>query len=235
MKKIPTITRGYLKTFNKFLNMPLINHRKWGAVTRNYLDDYTFSDKEWWDSLEYSCISAARAYTYSQKKVQRNLREMKPHLELLRNLVPLRVAKHSAYPYIFAVKKPFTAWKFAYARRWDSKRLREIQVPVLLRLKIPAGALVHIHLGFFSDIGNSVKMRASRVRVVSAHHRTMRHNKHFKPQRGVRIEGWRDQHPAFQYKVGKIARPRRQFSMNDLRCASGIHFFLHKKEAFDWA
>jgi len=37
--------------------------------------------------------------------------------------------------------------------------------------------------------------------------------------------------PKYEYTAGKVARPRRKFSMENITCASGIHFFFDYNHA----
>lgn len=104
----------------------------------------------------------------------------------------------------------------------DSKT-RDHKRYVLVQLGIPTGA--RIRLGAFP----CSKHRVEKAKVIAI---SDRFGHYFAIPDGHHVVSMHDDR--FKYVVGQTVKPRKAFSMSDLECASGIHFFLTKKNAWAW-
>lgn len=116
-------------------------------------------------------------------------------------------------------------------RGWKKTRLLVARAPyrrssVITELRIPKGALV-----YFSNFHN--KLRASSAWVVKMTEYTAA-GREVLVSRGLWAGGVKCRGRDFLYRKGKRVRPRKPFDRSPETCASGIHFFLTKKEARQW-
>lgn len=92
-------------------------------------------------------------------------------------------------------------------------------VPVLILLEIPKGAKVWRSI----TPENAGKNRASRAKVLS-----------IESVDGLKRFEKATARKGFVYQVGKTVKPIRPFDVHDNECASGIHFYLRRREAMEW-
>lgn len=100
---------------------------------------------------------------------------------------------------------------------WKKARLANNR-PVIVKLGIPF--LTQIYLG--QEYGHN-KCRASQAEVLSIE--TVKSKKAL--PNGTIAFGYRQ----FPYEVGNLVKPGAKFDIKPVCCASGIHFFLTRKEA----
>lgn len=111
------------------------------------------------------------------------------------------------------------------------------QVGVIVKLKIPAEArAVHALADTHYDTYNyREKCRASEAKVIGFY------NYDYCDQDKPLVRLTNDDliaysffDKSFSYSLGETIKPKRAFSNRMLACASGIHFFLKKKQAVDY-
>ena len=127
-----------------------------------------------------------------------------------------RIPKEMTYGQkIFTLTEPKVVWK---------KALDEKGNYVIVKLLLPAGTRV-VAASWFLDHCN--KLRSSRAKVLSI--------TGISSKRTV-VTTFSKWDKLFVYRVGRLVRPRKAFSMSTLDiCASGIHFFATRKEAVSYA
>lgn len=112
--------------------------------------------------------------------------------------------------YFLEVSPPEIGAFRAYKKCYDT-----IGRQAIVTLEIPRTAKRYINKNESTE-----KCRASSARVISIELRS-----------GKKIKEARSRWDrSFKYTVGKIARPRKKFARSGT-CASGIHFYMHRKDA----
>lgn len=121
-------------------------------------------------------------------------------------------------------------------RAWKKTRTEPHGVHcILVELLIPAGATIFMQgdMNKFSSALDTSdrKMRAEKALVVA------QHTIEDPWQKGGRevntsVSDWNSYFP---YCTGKIVRPTTKFSRDADQCEAGIHFFLHRQDAIDYA
>ena len=136
---------------------------------------------------------------------------------------------------IKTLKKPIIGYKKA-------KFYGSYGADCIVKLRIPVGAKVRAdndknlsflgetHRRQLTDTGGEVgsqKLRSSKARVLSVTSNgrgpTLKESAVPKSSRGWVV-----------YKAGRVVKPRMPFALTDKACASGIHFFLDRKQAVNY-
>lgn len=92
---------------------------------------------------------------------------------------------------------------------------------LIITLELPKNTIFHLDDYDFTYTSSNVKCRANQAKVIS-----------FTPNTKEKIYSYKKS--TFEYKIGKIVKPRKKFSFAAIDCESGIHFFFTKEAAIDF-